>query len=83
MEDYWRTMVANKDKISNNQARERAMGKSLLWCAIYSVTLSSEQSDQVNLLPNADFFGLFSKSLKSQCGKLAELADNYKAQHFL
>lgn len=49
---------------------------------ICSVTLSSEQSDKMDLLPNVGFFNLFPKSLKSQGGKLAQLAV-YKAQWFV
>ena len=50
---------------------------------ICSVILSSGRSDEVDLLPNVDFFGLSSKSLESHGGKLARLADNYKEQLFL
>lgn len=70
-------------KISIGQARKRAKWKSLLWCAfICSEILPSEQPHEVDLLPNVDFFGLFSKSLTSQGVKLAQQGDNYKEFSF-
>lgn len=42
--------------------------------------LSSEQLDKEDLLLNGDLFGLLSKSLKPHGAKLAQMADDYKAQ---